>query len=422
MPVTSLHLTNAWHASSGGIRTFYNALLAGAAAQDRRVILVVPGPRTETQELGRHGCIYTIEAPAAPAFDRRYRILYPTRYLPGIGRAIPEILERERPQIVEICDKYSLPYLAALLRKRMVPRVARPPVLVGLSCERFDDNMAAFLHRGRLARWFTAWYIRHIYGPPFDVHLANSDYTARELKDALYDRAAGFIRVCPMGVDVAGFGPDRRSEAERARLASELGLGANAVLLCYAGRLSPEKNVGLLVEALRELQRGEGAAYGLVIAGDGPLAPWLRAQAAALGGRIAFCGNLSRERLATLYASADIFVHPNPREPFGIGPLEAMASGAPVVLPAAGGVLSYATDENAWLAEPTPVAFAAAIRAAATGDAGRIAAAHRTAHRYEWARITARYFALHDEWLARGDDTGQPVTDDRSPAATVAAR
>ena len=64
-------------------------------------------------------------------------------------------------------------------------------------------------------------------------------------------------------------------------------------------------------------------------------------------------GNVrDRAELAKYYASADVFVHPNPREPFGIGPLEAMASRVPVVSPSAGGVLSYANPTNAWLAEP----------------------------------------------------------------------
>ena len=49
-------------------------------------------------------------------------------------------------------------------------------------------------------------------------------------------------------------------------------------------------------------------------------------------GRVHFLGHLpDRRQLASLYANADVFVHPNPREPFGIGPLEAMASGLPLV-------------------------------------------------------------------------------------------
>jgi alpha-1,6-mannosyltransferase len=243
---------------------------------------------------------------------------------------------------------------------------------------------------------------------------------------------ADFVRVCPMGVDTAGFGAHRRSLDERARLLRELGLGPEGVLLFYAGRLSPEKNLGLLVEALRVLADVDPSSdYGLVVAGDGPLAPWLRAHdTGRTGGRLVLCGNLSRERLATVYASCDVFVHPNPREPFGIGPLEAMASGVPVVLPAAGGVLSYASAQNAWLAAPTAAAFAHAIRGAVVGDPSRIAAAAATAQSFAWPRVTARYFALHDEWLARRPSLarvrstrgGGAATVDKSPAAKAAAR
>jgi alpha-1,6-mannosyltransferase len=402
-PPTSLHLTNAWHASSGGIRTFYLALIDAAVREGRRVALVVPGARTDTQELGPHGCLYTLAAPPAPAFDRRYRTIYPHRYLPYVGRAVARILARGRPDLVEICDKYSLPYLAALLRRRFIPGLERPPVIVGLSCERFDDNMAAYLNASRAARGFTQWYIRHVYGPPFDVHVANSEYTARELRAALHDRAAGFVRVQPMGVDVHAFGPERRSRAVRDRLRGLLGLAEDAVLLFYAGRVSPEKNLDLLIEALRELPQVDSARrYGLVIAGDGPRAAELRTLGAGpLRGRLALCGNLDRETLAACYASADVFVHPNPREPFGIGPLEAMASGVPVVLPDAGGVLEYAGPHNAWLAPPEGRAFAAAIVAAAAGDPERLAAARATARAFAWEQSTARYFALQDELVSR---------------------
>ena len=61
-----------------------------------------------------------------------------------------------------------------------------------------------------------------------------------------------------------------------------------------------------------------------------------------------FSSDISTKKLlADYYANADVFVHPNPKEPFGIAPLEAMASGVPTVAPDAGGILSYATDENA---------------------------------------------------------------------------
>lgn len=92
-----------------------------------------------------------------------------------------------------------------------------------------------------------------------------------------------------------------------------------------------------------------------------------------------------------------MFVHPNPREPFGIGPLEAMASGVPVVVPNSGGVLEYATHDNAWLVAPDAASFAEAIRAAANGDPRRITAATETVVRFYWREATGRYFAAYDD-------------------------
>ena len=402
MPVTSLHLTNAWHPHSGGIRTFYRALLDGAAAAARRVVLVVPGERDAVEDHGPHGCIYTVAAPRAPAFDRRYRILYPHRFLPGSGGVVTRVLAGERPDVVEICDKYALPYLAALLRKGLLRGVARPSLLVGLSCERLDDNLAAYVAGGVLSRTFTRWYLRHVYGPPFDVHLANSVYTADELRVALHDRDPAFVQLCPTGVDASAFGPTHRSDALRTRLLTRLGLGPEGRLLLYAGRLSPEKGLSLLVDSVRHLtDTPAGARVGLVVAGDGPMMAALReAFGSHPRARIVFTGHLPRESLAVLYATCDVFVHPNPREPFGIAPLEAMASGVPVVLPAAGGVLTYATADNCWLAAPNPAAFSAAIAGALDGDPGKVAAGRQTAERFAWPRVAAEYFALQDRLLA----------------------
>ena len=113
-----------------------------------------------------------------------------------------------------------------------------------------------------------------------------------------------------------------------------------------------------------------------------------------------------REALAELYANVDAFVHPNPREPFGIAPLEAMASGIPLIAPDRGGVTSYASDANAWLAEPTPEAFAAAVRRA-TGLAPhgeelpaareqKLSAARQTARGHRWPVVARGYFELFD--------------------------
>ncbi|MFP5379911.1 MAG: glycosyltransferase [Vicinamibacteria bacterium] len=399
MTLKTLHLTNAYHPTSGGIRTFYRALLAEAEAQERPMRLVVPGPRNEVEPVGRYGRIYVVEARPAFAFDRRYRLIMPPAYLRPSRSALVRILVDEQPDLVEICDKYTLFYLAALIRKGFVPGVGRP-TLVGLSCERMDDNVAAYISGAPAARAFARWYIRHMYGPPFDFHIANSAYTAEELRQCLWDRDEDFVHVCPMGVDTSRFSPALRDAAWREALLARAGGAPDSVLLFYAGRLSPEKNVTLLVDTLAALAaRDAGRDYRLVLAGDGPLMDALRADAAARApGRLYCLGAVTDPAvLARSYASADVFLHPNPREPFGIGPLEAMASGVPVVLPAAGGVLSYATPDNAWLAAPDGSAFAEAVHEAVSAPrAGRRAAALATAKASSWPEATRRFFTLYD--------------------------
>jgi glycosyltransferase involved in cell wall biosynthesis len=154
-------------------------------------------------------------------------------------------------------------------------------------------------------------------------------------------------------------------------------------------------------------------AMRLVVAGEGPDADRLRGH-----GRIWLCGNLDRETLADYCASSDVFVHPNPREPSGIGPLEAMASGVPVVVPNAGGVLEYASPSNAWLAEPRGAAFAEAIRAAAGRDPDRVSAARETVERFRWRVATCRYFETYDDLHRRFSVVGVTGSCSRRAPAT----
>jgi glycosyltransferase involved in cell wall biosynthesis len=118
-------------------------------------------------------------------------------------------------------------------------------------------------------------------------------------------------------------------------------------------------------------------------------------------GKVLMIGHITdKDRLADLFANCDAFVHPNPREPFGITPLEAMASGLPVVAPRSGGLLSYANESNAWLREPDGAAFASAVTDVVTDEAGRAAkieAGIVTAQRYDWDRSTDALFDLYDQ-------------------------
>ncbi len=405
----TLHLTNCWHPSSGGVGTFYRALFEAAGREGHFMRLVVPGPSTSVEEVGRFGRIYNIEAPHAP-INPEYRMVLPHRYL-FPRTALQRIINDERPDLIEVSDKYAMPYLAGLLRTRRLPGVRIRPTVVGLSHERMDENMAAYLTDKRAAQRFCEWYMKWLYFPMFDHHITVSEHTAEELIHASRGhKVRRGIWVAPMGVDCDRFTSQRRTPAIRKGLLELVRGGEDSTILFYAGRLVPEKNLSLLIETVARL---DPATSRLAVAGTGILFDSLQRECVSRGLRnVTFLGHIAdRETLANYYANADIFIHPNPREPFGIAPLEAMSSGLALVAPNAGGVTSYADASNAWLADPTPAAFAeavAATRADASERARRTAAARRTAERHRWPDVTARFLQLYRELNAMTQ--GEAVT------------
>jgi len=421
----SVHITNYYHKNSGGISTVYNRLLEAANRHERYVRLIVPGERDEQKEIGEFGRIYYVKANKSPIFDRRYRMIMPWQYISQNAR-MRRILRKEMPDIIEVAEKYFLSYLAGLIKKGSLKSLKRP-MLVHLSCERMDDNLRAFVSRAIPFGWFSRRVMGNYVAPMFDYHIANSDYTAQELIDAVSngryskpfqkfcwgffkasaEQFAGRVFVNNCGVDAEFFNPNRKNQKTRRQILAEAGFSENATVLLYVGRLSPEKNIELLPKVLHSLLGfynldSAKLEYRLLVAGDGPNAAWLNEKLEKYApGKFKILGHIGdKEKLANLYANSDIFIHPNPREPFGIAPLEAMASGTPVVAPNSGGVLSYATDENAWLKEPDTEDYFAAVRDVFNHPEKReqkIKNALETARQFSWENSTDRLFRLYDQ-------------------------
>ena len=421
-PPKTVHLTNYYHKNSGGISTSFNSLMAAAERHQRLVRLIVPGEKEDVEDINPFAKIYYVPAKYSPLIDKRYRIMMPWQYMLK-DTIIRKILLEEMPDMIEVTDKYTLSLLGVMIRTNNFKKLGRP-MLVHFSCERMDDNVGSFLTGGKVGKWFARRVIGNYTMPNFDYHLANSTYTAEEFYDSVSPqknprRSESFLNwcwrffkaprvpvdervfVCPRGIDSVHFTPDRMSDDVRREMIERSCIPEDAVILLYAGRLSPEKNIGLLVDLMKVLSADSDQDYRLLVSGAGPQSDWLKQQSDKYTpGKIIQLGHLDKETLANYYANADVFVHPNPKEPFGIAPLEAMASGVATVAPNAGGILSYATNENAWLVDPTGERFADAIREVVENEPlreGKIAKALETARANTREASTDRLFATYDK-------------------------
>ena len=151
----------------------------------------------------------------------------------------------------------------------------------------------------------------------------------------------------------------------RDELRAELELDGD--VLVFAGRLGPQKAVGVLLEALRRI-----SDVTLVIAGDGPERPTLERRVAELGldARVRFLGSVPRETVLRLFRVSDASVLPSAWENFPHTVVEALAVGCPVIATAVGGVPEVVRDgENGLLMPPGDAAALADAIERFFGDA-----------------------------------------------------
>ncbi len=131
------------------------------------------------------------------------------------------------------------------------------------------------------------------------------------------------------GVCPKTFYPGDQLAARRA-----LGLPKDSFILGYAGRLIPQKGLELLLPTVGKL-REQGLAAQALVVGEGPLTNYLQTTAESLGlqEHLYLYPPVPQPKLRSYYVACDqlLFLPSRPAESLGLTPLEAMASGTPVI-------------------------------------------------------------------------------------------
>lgn len=256
------------------------------------------------------------DAPEAPTAEVLMRGLPIPRYphlkmgLPAT-RALLRLWTLQRPDVVHIVTEGPLGWSALQAARKL-----RLPV-----SSDFRTNFHAYgqhyglgwLHKPLMA------YLRKFHNR-CDLTMVPTESLRQQLAGQGLER----LRVVARGVDAQRFDPARRSAALRA----QWGADTDTPVVLHVGRLAPEKNLGLLLQAVQAMRRIDPRVR-LVMVGDGPQRAELERACAGQG--VVFAGARRDEDLATHYASGDIFLFPSVTETFGNVTPEAMASGLAVL-------------------------------------------------------------------------------------------
>ncbi|HHO9740995.1 TPA: lipopolysaccharide N-acetylglucosaminyltransferase [Escherichia coli] len=197
-------------------------------------------------------------------------------------------------------------------------------------------------------------------------------------------------------------------------LRQKLNIDANATVLLFAGRISPDKGCLMLMEAFNQLNKTQDNLK-LVIVGDpfaskkGEKAEYQKKvldAAKAIGVQCIMAGGQPPEQMHNYYRLADLVVVPSQvEEAFCMVAVEAMAAGKPVLASQKGGISEFVLEgiTGYHLTEPmTSESILADIkRVLADADREQIAenARNFVFSKYSWEHVTQRFEAQMQDWF-----------------------
>jgi glycosyltransferase involved in cell wall biosynthesis len=297
-----------------GVALTVHGLVAGLAARGHRIDLI--RPRQSQPFLDEAGIdVLELRGGALP----RYPGL---RFGLPAGRTLRQHWSQQRPDAVYVATEGPLGWSAMRAARRL-----GIPLSSGFHT-RFD-SYASHYGLGLLTPLVRS-YLRRFHQRAAAT-LVPTDALARELHAMGITNA----RLLRRAVDTQLFHPNRRDEALRACW----GVDAATPVVLYVGRIAPEKNLELAIQAFRAIrQKVPQARY--VWVGDGPARDALQ----AAHPDFIFAGVQRGEALARHYASADLFPFPSLSETFGNVIIEALAAGLPVVAYAEGAAREHLAD------------------------------------------------------------------------------
>jgi 1,2-diacylglycerol 3-alpha-glucosyltransferase len=296
--------------------------------------------------------------------------------------------------VVHTMHPFLAGQLASLWARRVAAYRRRRVPLVFTAHTQYEQ----YLHYARMPRRAGGSLVRaHVVA--FARHVSQVLVPGQAMAQMLAQYGfAGSTITLPNPVDLPMF-----ASASSAGVREQYGVPAGAPLIVSLGRLAPEKNLGVLLDAFAQARKRRPELQ-LLMVGDGPSKQALQAQA---GENVQFAGGVPYTRVPELLAAADVFATASSSEVLPMSMIEALASGAPLVAARSPAALDLIRPgENGLLSAASPEALSAALLEALKPDrlpllrAGALASAQQYDVRARSAQLAGIYQTLIDApWL-----------------------
>lgn len=318
-PLRVVMFTNNYLPFIGGVPISIERLRRGLDAMGNAVLLIAPGYRDQPREEA-----HVVRVPSLLAMGEKREFRLANIFLRRIGQAVRGF----RPDLIHLHHPFWLGSLGLLLAHRLrVPAVFT-----------YHTRLEHYAHfvplPGTLFRNLISHALIKRFANKCDAVIVPTN-SAEEYLRMIGVKTPVFVQ--PTGIDYRRF-HDVTGE-HVARLRAALGIGDEQVLISVS-RLSNEKNIDFLIDAIASLRGQTERPFLVLMIGDGHQRERLhrRIDELGIGRHFRLLGAVPPEDMALYYRLGELFLFASKSETQGMVVLEAMAAGLPVVAVRSSGI------------------------------------------------------------------------------------
>ncbi len=289
--------------------------------------------KTELEEIGHTVYVFTTTTPGAPEFEHNvFRVpslpcFFITERRVGLfyQPKLASLIKKLNLDLIHTHTEFSLGIFGRIMAKELkLPTVHTYHTIY----EDYTHYITHFKTLDKRAKAFVRVFTKICCNTVEQVIVPTEKVKELLLKYSVYRD----ISIVPTGVNLKKFNPELYPKEEVLKLRQHFGLKAEDKVLLYLGRISKEKNIAEIIEAMPEYMRTREQVRFLIV-GGGPEMENLKETVAEqkMQDKIIFTGSQPWDNIGLFYQLGDVFVSASQSETQGLTYIEAMAAGLPVV-------------------------------------------------------------------------------------------